>query len=45
MILNKKKSKIKPLNKQNKHTTKQEFKKCKNEQRKMKLLMRVPVQK
>lgn len=28
-----------------KYTTKQELKKCKNEQRKMKLLMRVPVQK
>lgn len=42
MILNKKKSKIKPLNKQNKHTTKQEFKKCKMNKKKMKWLMRVP---
>lgn len=44
MILNKKIQN--PTSKQaKKHTTKQEFKKCKNEQRKMKLLMRVPVQK
>lgn len=44
MILNKKNPKSNSKQAK-KHTTKQEFKICKNEQRKMKLLMRVPVQK
>lgn len=45
MILNKKIQNQTSKQAKKKHTTKQEFKKCKNEQRKMKLLMRVSVQK
>lgn len=42
MILNKKIQNQTSKQAKKKHTTKQEFKKCKNEQRKMKWLMRVP---